>query len=153
MATTDGGLILRLEGYAEPGLYALGLRLAKTTPLSIGALGEFSLPSGLYLYVGSAWGPGGLAARVRRHLQGRGRAHWHLDYLRAVAEPVALWLKPQEREECRWAAHLLAHPTARIVIAGFGSSDCRCPAHLAYCGPTLPTDLLPTAHFYHLQKG
>jgi len=39
---------------------------------------------GWYVYVGSALGPGGLAAKVGRHLGGRKMCRWHTAYLRAV---------------------------------------------------------------------
>ena len=51
------------------GAYALVLRLAHETRLDIATLGRPLLPAGLYLYAGSAWGPGGIRARVRRHLR------------------------------------------------------------------------------------
>ncbi|HYA22015.1 MAG TPA: DUF123 domain-containing protein [Thermoproteota archaeon] len=38
---------------------------------------------GLYLYVGSARGPGGLRARVARHLRRDKVRKWHIDYLTA----------------------------------------------------------------------
>ena len=114
--------------------------------ITIGALGAHAFPAGQYLYVGSAWGPGGLAARVGRHLRGDGAVHWHVDYLRAQAEPVALWWAAHARDECAWAGHLLAHPGAEIVVPRFGASDCACAAHLARVGETLSlSDFFPGA--------
>ena len=117
---------------ARPGVYALGLHLDRSLQLDVGALGKIAFPAGNYLYVGSAWGPGGLAARVQRHLRGGTVRHWHIDALRAVATPVALWLVPESREECAWAQQLLALPGARIPAPRFGASDCRCPTHLIF---------------------
>ena len=57
----------------NPGTYALGLRLDAHSTCRIGALGEYTLQPGNYIYVGSAWGPGGLAARLSRHLRGSGK--------------------------------------------------------------------------------
>ncbi|MCY4547764.1 MAG: hypothetical protein OXC28_05300 [Defluviicoccus sp.] len=45
-----------------PGAYALILRLARETRLDIRTLGRPVLPAGLYLYAGSARGPGGIRA-------------------------------------------------------------------------------------------
>lgn len=118
-----------------PGLYLLGLALAQPVRLAVGALGLWELPAGLYGYVGSAWGPGGLAARVERHWRGAAVSHWHVDALRAVATPVALWIAPGARDECGRARQLLAQPFARLVIPRFGASDCHCPAHLSGLGP------------------
>lgn len=115
---------------ARPGISALALYLDQHQQLRIGALGDFLFPAGYYLYVGSAWGPGGLRARVGRHLRGGSIQHWHIDYLRAVAEPCALWVAPEAADECAWAMQLLALPEARIVAPRFGASDCDCPAHL-----------------------
>lgn len=134
METTDSGLT------RAPGLYLLGLVLAQTTHLTIGTLGTWELPAGLYVYVGSAWGPGGLAARVGRHLRGTVFPHWHIDALRAGTTPLVVWLAPGAQDECARARRLLALPAARIVIPRFGASDCRCPTHLVTLGP-LPAAL------------
>lgn len=118
----------------DPGIYALGLRLPQLTTVHVGALGRWEFPAGSYIYVGSAWGPGGLAARIRRHLRERKTLRWHVDYLRAYASPVALWLAPGCHNECGWGQHLLALPDARVVAPGFGASDCTCQSHMAYVG-------------------
>ena len=53
---------------AMSGTYALLLRLDAAVQLAVGRLGDFTFPEGDYVYVGSARGPGGLRARVRRHI-------------------------------------------------------------------------------------
>lgn len=100
----------------------------------MGALGSFDFPRGLYLYAGSAWGGGGLAARVGRHLRGDGRPRWHVDHLRRVALPAFVALYPHRREECALAQQALALPGAQVVAPRFGASDCRCAAHLVHLG-------------------
>ncbi len=115
----------------QPGTYVLIMRLSQRTTAPVGKLGEFSFPAGWYAYAGSARGPGGLAARVSRHHQGSKTRHWHIDYLRAHAEPIAVWYATgSRRRECCWAEALNELPGASIPAAGFGVSDCRCPAHL-----------------------
>ncbi len=121
---------------AAPGAYALALRLEHSVQLQVGALGEAEFAAGVYLYLGSAHGPGGLRARLGRHLEGRGRRRWHVDYLRAVAFPVA-WAfttapAPGPPWECVWSQALAALPQAWVPLPGFGAADCRygCPAHL-----------------------
>ncbi|MBN2389345.1 MAG: DUF123 domain-containing protein [Anaerolineae bacterium] len=100
----------------------------------------------MYCYVGSAWGSGGLAARVWRHLRGGAVRHWHIDYVRALATPVAVWLAPYDHCECAWAAYLLESQGARVIVPRCGASDCRCAAHLLYCGDRSPeTIVLPGA--------
>lgn len=122
----------------EPGTYALWLRVAKPCTVSVGRLGELEVtPDLAYVYVGSAFGPGGVAARLGRHLAGRGRRRWHVDHLRAVARPTEAWVAyDRERREHLWAAVLAAQPSARLPLPGFGASDCTCPAHLvAFAAP------------------
>ena len=116
------------------GTYVLALWLDATRTISIGRLGRFEFPSGWYLYVGSARGPGGLRARLLRHWRrfasGK-RAHWHVDYLREHAIWGGAWARGSEhRLECSWAAALRRRPDATTVAAGFGASDCRCATHL-----------------------
>jgi Uri superfamily endonuclease len=115
-----------------PGCYALLLVLERPAHLTIGASGRQFLAAGYYVYCGSAQGSGGLRARVARHVLGGGRVHWHVDYLRQVAEPASVWLWPGApcTFECDLAAALGALPGAARAVAGFGSSDCRCPGHL-----------------------
>jgi Uri superfamily endonuclease len=116
---------------ADPGTYVLGLELTRRIDTVIGALGRFAFEPGLYLYVGSARGPGGLAARLNHHLHSRARPHWHLDHLRETASPIAVWfLEGSERRECIWATRLARSVCLSSGPAGFGASDCRCETHL-----------------------
>jgi Uri superfamily endonuclease len=132
---------------AGKGVYLLLLSLPIPSTISIGRLGNCSFPAGYYLYVGSAHGPGGLSARLDRHIRREKRMHWHIDYLRSVAKLNEIWLLANhERAECRLAAATLTLPDAQIPVARFGASDCRCPSHLIYV-PARPTatDLATTA--------
>ncbi len=119
---------------AAPGTYALVLRLDRPRPFTVGALGSFVLQRGRYLYLGSARGPGGLAARLAHHRRPPARPHWHVDYLRvAGARPVAVgWMEGAARRECAWAQGALALPGAEAPIPRFGASDCRCLTHLLF---------------------
>jgi Uri superfamily endonuclease len=117
---------------SRPGTYALLLRLDTPQNIRVGALGQVDLSPGWYLYVGSAYGPGGLAPRLARH---RSRAdkrfHRHIDYVRAVTTLVELWTHPGKApQECAWAAAAAGLPGATIVGPGLGASDCRCPSHM-----------------------
>ena len=120
---------------ALKGSYALIIRRESGTPLTIGRLGSFAFPAGLYLYAGSALN--GLESRVRRHLRRDKdkKRHWHIDYLTAVAPVCQVWWAADEmRRECAWAG-IVRERGGRIVAPGFGASDCRrCPAHLLYLG-------------------
>lgn len=113
------------------GTYALLLNLADAAAITIGRLGTFAFSAGWYVYVGSAFGPGGLAGRLNHHLHPALKPHWHIDYLRQQATLREIWLLADpEPFEHAWAAHLCARHDARLPAPRFGASDCRCPAHL-----------------------
>ena len=115
----------------EKGTYALLLALEKEIAIAVGRLGTFTFPRGYYIYVGSA--QGGLGARVKRHLKVEKRLRWHIDYLLEHAEVVEVWhTLGDESQECLWCQVAQEMSQGRIVIPGFGSSDCRCPSHLVY---------------------
>lgn len=99
--------------------------------VEIGALGTLALRRGTYVYVGSAFGPGGLRARVHRHARRDGATHWHVDYLRAVTSLDAVWFTADVHcRECSWGQVLAEDPESRLPLQGFGASDCTCSAHL-----------------------
>jgi len=119
----------------DPGTYVLILHLERPAIVQIGRLGRFPFPAGWYAYAGSARGPGGLAARLSRHLRAAKRRHWHVDYLRAHARPVEIWYATgAEQRECAWAAAVSALPGGSIPAPRFGASDCRCETHLVHFG-------------------
>ena len=114
-----------------PGTYALLLACRNTGTVGIGRLGTLRLQSGCYVYVGSAFGPGGLAARIKHHRRITTCPHWHMDYLRAVCDLVEIWFTPARgRHEHSWARIMALMPDAEVPMRGFGSSDCDCRTHL-----------------------
>ena len=129
----------------QPGYYALILSLPTPRQLSVGRLGEAVFPEGVYVYCGSAFNPGGIRARLGRHLHHqRSRPHWHIDYFRRCTDVLgACWLNAQsvvdqsdhaapDSLECRWSQALMNNPSACIPLPGFGSSDCQsgCGSHM-----------------------
>ena len=113
------------------GIYALIMALDHDATLTVGRLGEFSFSSGYYLYVGSA--QRGLRARINRHLRREKALRWHIDYLRKQADIVEIWWSAsQDSRECLWYKAASRLPQAKVFVTRFGSSDCRCPAHLLY---------------------
>jgi Uri superfamily endonuclease len=123
-----------------PGTYVLVLRFSKRLEIVVGKLGVLAVQPGFYVYVGSALGPGGLAARVGRHCRHEKTARWHVDYLRAAADLEEVWYATgKSHRECRWASVLRALPGASVPLGGFGASDCGCPSHL--CFFSLPPSL------------
>ena len=117
---------------AEGGSYLLWMYLSRRQMIAIGRRGVHSFERGWYGYCGSAFGPGGLRARLRHHLRPVARCHWHIDYLKQWARPRAVWLCRGDNLEHRWSGLLQGRPGAGLPLPGFGSSDCDCPAHLVY---------------------
>ena len=114
------------EAPATLGAYVLALRLDAPLDVRVGKI-VATLPTGDYLYCGSARGPGGLRARLARHMRSQKRAHWHIDQITAVATVLGAFVD-EDGDECALNAALGDLP---IPVAGFGSSDCRrCAAHL-----------------------
>ena len=123
----------------DKGIYALILRLDRGRRIQVGRLGRFRFAAGNYVYVGSAWGPGGLAARIGRHLQTGKKSRWHIDYLRRHAQITQIWFgRDRPNGEHRWARVFSRFQHAGVPAAKFGSSDCRCAAHL-FCLPEAPS--------------
>jgi len=117
----------------QPGTYALVLASTTAAPVHVGRLGSLRLQPGFHVYIGSAHGPGGLRARLAHHLVPSSRSHWHIDYLRAHANPEEVWYFHGPRPwEHQWAKCLGTLPGASIPLAGFGASDCACETHLYF---------------------
>jgi Uri superfamily endonuclease len=116
---------------SQPGTYALVLDCRSIGTVRIGRLGPAQFRPGFCVYVGSAFGPGGLAARIRHHQQISPRPHWHIDYLRAECDLVEVWFAADGcRQEHTWARTMGRLRGVSVPLARFGSSDCECPTHL-----------------------
>ena len=126
---------------AQPGTYALVLRLDHLVSVRIGRLGNLRLARGFYVYLGSALGPGGLRARVAHHQRAAQRPHWHIDYLRAHTQLERIWFSyDARRREHQWAGVLPRVVRTAKALVGFGASDCTCASHLYFLRhrPSLP---------------
>jgi Uri superfamily endonuclease len=109
--------------------------LSQAKTVTIGRLGRFDFAGGNHVYVGSAFGPGGLRARLGRHMRKEKRLHWHIDYLLEEAQLCGIWQAPGVvRRECQWAQALAELVGSQIPVPGFGASDCDCVAHLYHFG-------------------
>jgi len=112
---------------ALPGAYVLVITLARPLEVAIGGGTPQRLAPGRYLYCGSARGPGGLKARIARHMRCGKPVRWHVDRLTEHGSVRGAWIFPAG-DECALAARLAHLPAP---VAGFGSSDCRrCASHL-----------------------
>lgn len=116
----------------QPGTYAIIMELAKYAEITVGKLGQFHFKPGYYVYIGSAFGPGGLKARVGRHLKKNKKLKWHIDYLREHMDVIDVkFEQTAQNEECQWATKF-AEDGGIFPIKGLGSSDCKCFSHLLY---------------------
>jgi Uri superfamily endonuclease len=147
LATKSPGGLQRAQNEtmlpAEPGTYVVVLRSSSTRTIRIGRLGTLALRPGYYVYIGSAFGPGGLRARIAHHARRAAFPHWHIDYLRRHTRLEAVCYCCGERREHEFAAAIGALPGAAVPLPGFGSSDCRCETHLFWfadglCGTSKP---------------
>lgn len=110
------------------GTYLLVLDLSLKTTINIGALGPCHFEHGYYLYVGSAFGPGGIRARVERHLRKHKKHRWHIDYFRAHCNVVFVLFSQSVKLEHNWVNIL--EQISKPVCKGFGSTDSPAYSHL-----------------------
>ena len=112
------------------GSYGLLIELSKDLPLSRPLFCGVVLKKGQYLYVGSAFGSGGIRGRVRHHLSQPKSAHWHVDDLTNVGWVQAIFIFPGVNE-CEVIKRFQRVTAIQTPVPGFGSSDCAtCEAHL-----------------------
>ena len=85
---------------------------------------------GNYIYTGSA--KKNIDARIERHKSRDKKMHWHIDFLLNNKNAKIVEVQKFDEEECA----LNQKASGEIVIAGFGSSDCKnkCKSHLKYLG-------------------
>ena len=117
---------------SRPGTYVLVLHSDRSACVHIGRWGLLDIRPGYYVYVGSAFGPGGVLARVSRHCRVAKSKRWHIDYLREFTILKSVWYSHSTiRLECRWA-EALAELSETEKVKGFGCSDCKCESHLFF---------------------
>ncbi len=108
----------------EKGTYVLIASVPQMKRIEVGQLGKFDIVPGYYAYVGSAFGSGGLRARLSHHLESIAAPHWHIDYLLRIAQPVEVWYSTASQKlEHHWADLLDKASQFRVPILRFGSSD------------------------------
>lgn len=115
------------------GTYIIVAYCSKPKTISVGARGQIKMIRGYYFYVGSAFGPGGLSARLKHHLSPSPKPHWHFDYLKQCLKIHSIWYTCDlERHEHEWAKILLNAEGVSIPVKGLGASDCNCASHFIY---------------------
>ncbi|MGQ9514746.1 MAG: GIY-YIG nuclease family protein [Thermoproteota archaeon] len=96
-------------------------------------MGQLFFPKGIYLYTGSALGPGGIIRRIQRHMKRKKNRFWHIDYLLSsgdVSVKAIVYSPCSNKMECEVNRSLSR--SFSIQHKGFGSSDCSssCRSHL-----------------------
>lgn len=106
--------------------YTLFIRVAGPIEIRVGRLGVFEFAAGEYVYSGSA--RKSVCARINRHLRADKKLRWHIDYLLAAPEVQITRVRFSTITECQ----LVAAVGGKVVVKGFGSSDCThgCGSHL-----------------------
>jgi len=117
---------------AGPGAYVVAIAIAAPLTVRLGGGLSARLRPGRYLYCGSAYGPGGLQARLARHFRKDKSIRWHVDQLTTAGEVRGAWAVALGNE-CELVERLRFLP---VPIDGFGATDCtHCRSHLL-CWPS-----------------
>lgn len=120
----DGGLP------AIAGAYLLVLSLPQVVWFRAPKIGEHRLLPGMYLYAGSARGPGGLRGRLCRHFKREKKMHWHIDQLTIRSDVLGAYISTA-CSECDIVDVMLKTGIFAAIVDGIGSTDCRrCRSHL-----------------------
>jgi Uri superfamily endonuclease len=102
------------------------LSICLCSTLKLRKMRSASLVPGRYIYAGSAYGPGGLKARLSRHMRRTKVERWHIDQLTKTGVRGA-WIFPG----CNECDLVVMNSALPVPIVGFGSTDCkRCRSHL-----------------------
>ena len=111
------------------GTYLLFFIVKRPVRLRLGrSRRRLNLGQGTYVYVGSALGPGGARARLRRHFHKDKRPFWDIDHLTLAVLPSGCFLFRPEIAESQAALRLsrVLHP-----VDSFGAADdSSCKTHL-----------------------
>lgn len=110
------------------GLYCLIINLRRGLAVGVGRLGVVYLEEGVYVYIGSGRGPGGVRKRVLRHCLRGKKPFWHIDYL-TVSEFVdvakAIAVHDDTLSESFLARLIGTDECFEPAVEGFGCSDLR----------------------------
>jgi Uri superfamily endonuclease len=137
----------------EFGSYIIVGELSEESCLNSGPFCGQLLPIGYYFYTGSAFGPGGLKARIGRHLKKGIRKFWHFDHFKEIIKIQEIWysILSSTNLECQFIKKFQSLGSASFPILKFGSSDCHfgCPAHLVRF--SLETEVKNI--YFHMESG
>ncbi len=113
------------------GTYLLFIKIID--PIEITIKGKSSLLNrGYHIYIGSAFGAGGLSSRLHRHLRRKKKKHWHIDQITSskFSEIISIGVLLKQRVECE-LSKIIGDIEKTVPITGFGNSDCKkkCISH------------------------
>jgi len=110
------------------GIYSLIIFLNKDKKIKIGNKTKL-FPKGYYCYIGSALN--NLEKRIQRHYNKKKRFHWHIDYFLKYAKIIGVKIRKNSKDECGLSRKIRSIG-GKVILKGFGSSDCGCESHLYY---------------------
>lgn len=115
------------------GTYLLVLYCQNQFSTHVGRLGLVKFEEGYYLYTGSAFGGGGVKARVGRHLTAQPSKHWHIDYVKNKMDIVEAWYVIGEKNyEHLWSEKIEKVMELNVPCNNMGSTDCKCKSHFFF---------------------
>lgn len=136
------------------GTYALLLSSPGNRLVQVGQLGQLHVRRGFYVYIGSAFGAGGVRARVAHHCRPATRRYWHIDYLKEVTQLTEVWWTHDPvRQEHQWAVLFEHLRGSSIPLPGFGASDCGCASHLFFFTASPSFSIVRQKWERHVQSG
>ncbi|MBY9001934.1 MAG: GIY-YIG nuclease family protein [Candidatus Heimdallarchaeota archaeon] len=113
------------------GTYLLYIQVSEILLITIKER-KIPIEEGYYLYVGSAYGSGGLASRLHRHLRKKKKNHWHIDKITTSTKTSinGILVLAEQKVECT-LSKILSGIENVIAIKEFGNSDCKknCMSH------------------------
>ena len=112
------------------GTYTLFIRIKAEISIEIRKR-VIKLQPGFYIYVGSAFGAGGLSSRLHRHMRKNKKKHWHIDQVTMSnhSRIEGIGISIEKKNECTIAS-LLSEIENISPIKGVGNSDCiQCQSH------------------------
>ncbi|MET1160317.1 MAG: GIY-YIG nuclease family protein [Thermoprotei archaeon] len=124
-----------------PGVYLLIIRVEKLVKIRVRSGRVFVLEPGMYVYIGSARGFGGIRGRVKRYLVGVGNRFWHIDYL--ITQPgvklAGIYYMAINKTTIDYESLIASVFREKLYgVKGFGCSDkSHDYSHLYMCGDTL----------------
>lgn len=108
------------------GVYYLVINLLQDLVIDVGGLGRITLNKGIYVYVGSGKGLGGVYRRISRHFLKNKKSFWHIDYLTTNSQTQvigAVAVINKTLNESFLSKLLMGDRCFKPAVKGFGCSD------------------------------